>query len=88
MYVVVIGDVLKEAQAVVRELRAGGVNVAVDLTDRKPEKQIKAALKLGVPYLLFAGEEEVKNQRFILRNVETQQEDVLAVSEIVKHLNK
>lgn len=84
IYVVVIGDVLKEAQEITRELRKKDVNVAIDLTDRKPEKQIKAALKLGVPYLLFVGEEEVKNKKYILRNVETQKEDVLTTVEIAK----
>ncbi|MFO0971544.1 MAG: histidine--tRNA ligase [Candidatus Saccharimonadales bacterium] len=86
LYVVTIGDVLKEAQAVVRELRENGVNVAVDLTDRKPDKQIKAALKLGVSYLLFIGEDELQNKKYILRNVETQKEDVLDTDEIVKML--
>lgn len=86
IYTVVIGDQLKEAQDVVRQLRTMGVNVAIDLTDRKPEKQIKAALKMGVPYLLFIGEDEVRNQKFILRNVETQKEDVLSVTEISKLL--
>jgi histidyl-tRNA synthetase len=84
VYVVTIGDVLAEAHDVARQLRVKGINVAVDLTDRKPEKQIKAALKLGVPYLLFVGEQELKNQKFILRNIETQKDDVLAIDEITK----
>ncbi len=88
VYIVVIGDVLKEAQAVARQLREGGVNVAVDLTSRKPEKQIKAALKLGAPYLLLVGEEEVLHQKYILRNVETQAEDVESVEQIVKLLRQ
>lgn len=83
IYVVTIGDVLGEAQDVVKQLREQGVNVAVDLTDRRPEKQIKAALKLGIPYLLFVGEAELEQQNFILRNVESQQENVMPLSEIV-----
>ena len=82
IYAVIIGGVLKEAQDIVRQLRLEGLNVAIDLTDRKPEKQIKAALKMGVSNLLFIGEEEITNQKFILRNVETQKESVLSVSEI------
>lgn len=87
LYIVTVGDTLKEAQGVARELRAKSVNVAVDLTDRKPEKQIKSALKLGVAYLLIIGEEEVSQLKYILRNVETQKEDVLDVSSIAKVLN-
>ena len=83
IYTVVVGDVLKEAQDIVRQLREGGVNVAIDLTDRKPDKQIKAALKLGVPYLLFIGEQELQSKSYILRNVETQKEDTLGIDQIV-----
>lgn len=84
IYVVTIGDVLAKTQAIVKELRRKGVNVAVDLTSRKPDKQIKAALKLGVPHLLFIGEEEIKNQKYILRNVETKSEDVLSIDNVIK----
>lgn len=86
IYAVIIGDVLKEAQDIVRQLRSKEISVAIDLTSRKPDKQIKAALKMGVPYLLFIGEEEVKNQKGILRNVETQEENLLSVPEMVKLL--
>lgn len=88
VYIVTVGDTLKEAQTVARELRASDINVAIDITDRKPEKQLKSALKLGVPYLLFVGEEEVANQKFVIRNVETQAEDVLAVADISALLKK
>lgn len=84
IYTVVIGDVLGEAQDVVRDLRSNGLTVAIDITGRKSEKQIKAALKMSIPYLLFIGEEEAKNKKYILRNVETQKEDVLDTSGIVK----
>lgn len=83
IYTVVIGDVLGGAQDVVRTLRDKGVNVAIDITGRKSEKQIKAALKMSIPHLLFIGEDELKNQKFILRNIETQKEDTLSVDEIV-----
>ena len=87
IYVVTIGDVLGQAQDVVKTLRAEGINVAVDLTDRKPDKQIKVALKLAVPYLLFIGEDEISNKKYILRNVESQKEDVLSAEEIVGVIN-
>lgn len=87
LYVVVVGDVLKEAQEVVHKLRSKNINVAIDLTARKPEKQLKAALKMAVPYLLFIGEEELRNQKYILKRVETQQEDVLPLDEITTLLS-
>lgn len=87
IYVVTIGEALKEAQTVVANLREGNINVAVDITPRKPEKQVKAALKLGIPYLLFIGEEEIKNQQYILRKVENQEEETLDVQSIVEKLS-
>lgn len=88
IYVVTIGEVLKDAQDVAAKLRAGGVNVAIDITSRKPEKQVKAALKLGVPYMLFIGEEEIKNQQYILRKVENQEEETLDVQSIIEKLSQ
>ncbi len=87
IYVVTIGEALKEAQTIVANLREGNINVAVDITPRKPEKQVKAALKLGIPYLLFIGEEEIKNQKYILRKVENQEEETLDVQSIVEKLS-
>lgn len=83
VYIVTVGDTLKEAQVLANTLRAKDINVAVDLTDRKPDKQIKAALKLGVRYLLFIGQDEIQQQKYILRNVESQSEDTLSVDDIV-----
>ena len=87
VYAIIVGDVLSEAHDVVKMLRGSGINVAIDITNRKPDKQIKTALKLGVQYLLFIGAEELTNKKYILRNVETQNEDILSVEEIVKILH-
>lgn len=87
IFVVVIGDILGEAQDVVKELRDLGLNVAIDITGRRAEKQIKSALKLGVPYMLFIGEEELKNKRYVLKHVESQTEDTLNIDEIKAKIN-
>lgn len=45
LYVVLIGDVFAQAQETLAELRREGVNVAVDTTGRKLDKQIRTAEK-------------------------------------------
>jgi histidyl-tRNA synthetase len=87
MYAVVVGDVLSEAHDVVKAFRDSGINVAIDITNRKPDKQIKTALKLGVQYLLFIGAEELANKKYILRNIETQNEGILNLEDIIKVIN-
>jgi histidyl-tRNA synthetase len=71
VYVVLIGDVYAEAQRVVHELRQMGANVAVDATGRKPDKQIKAAVKKGIHYAMFIGEKELKEELYEVRNLIT-----------------
>lgn len=71
VYAVLIGDVYGPAQKVLAELRDMGLNVAVDPGGRKPEKQIKVAVKKGIHYALFIGEREIKNEQFEIKNLLT-----------------
>jgi histidyl-tRNA synthetase len=88
VYTVTLGEVLKDAQELADSLRKDGINVAVDNTGRKADKQIKTAIKDNIPYLLFVGEKEVKAKKYILRDTKTQNEQTLDLNEIVKFLAK
>jgi histidyl-tRNA synthetase len=71
VYVVLIGDVYARAQRVIQELRDMGANVAVDTTGRKPDKQIKTAVKKGIHYAMFIGEKELNDEQYEVRNLVT-----------------
>lgn len=77
-----IGVSANELTAIASKLRKSGVNVAVDYTNRKIDKKIKAAEKLGVENVLFVGEEELKTNKYTLKNIKTGQEKKLAVEKI------
>jgi histidyl-tRNA synthetase len=83
IYMIVLGDVIKAAQRVAGELRSEGVRVAVDISGRKLDKQIKSAVKMKVPYMLFIGEKEVADEVYRLKDTVTEKEEVLGVSRIV-----
>lgn len=83
VYVVLIGDVYGEAQRVIQQFREMGANVAVDLTDRKPDKQIKTAVKKGIHYAVFIGEKEIKEELYEIRNLITGVEERHSASRIV-----
>jgi len=83
VYVILIGDVYKDAQRVITELRTMGANVAVDTTGRKPDKQIKTAVKKGVHYAMFIGEKEIKDEQFVVRNLNTGVEERHGAARIV-----
>ncbi|MCL2280439.1 histidine--tRNA ligase [Candidatus Saccharibacteria bacterium] len=81
-----LGDV--NIQSIVDQLRAASVNVAVDFTDRKIDKKIRAAVKIGAPYLLFVGEEEIKTGQYTLKNVMTEREEKLTLNNIIDVMAK
>lgn len=88
LYVVLIGDVYEESSAVIKQLREAGINVAVDTSGAKAEKQLKSAVKKGIPYALFIGDKELKAGKYNLKNLETQKEEQLNLDEIIIQLTR
>ena len=85
IYIVTIGQVLRQSQGIANILRSSGINVAVDIiADNKVDKQIKNADKKNIPYVLFVGERELNEEKFNLKNLKTGQEDKLSLSEIIE----
>jgi histidyl-tRNA synthetase len=83
VYLVVLGDNNHAAQKIARQLREEGVKVAVDITGRKLDKQIKAAVKLRIPYLLFIGDKEIEKQMYRLKDIKSEKEYELSLERIV-----
>lgn len=83
VYTVLIGDVYAQSLKPLQELRRMGVRVAVDSTGRKPDKQLKTALKKGVRYALFIGERELAEGQFVLKNLQTGTEERHGLQRIV-----
>lgn len=84
IYMIVLGEnTLPGAQKVATALRSEGVKVAVDITNRKLDKQIKAAVKMKVPYMLFIGEKELAEDLYRLKDVKSETELVLGIERIV-----
>lgn len=71
LYVVLIGNVYSEAQKIVADMREMGVNVAVDISGGKAEKQIKTAVKKGIHYVMFIGEKDVREEQYEIKNLST-----------------
>jgi histidyl-tRNA synthetase len=70
-YVVLVGDIYDRAQPIIADMRAMGLNLAVDTTGRKPEKQLKTAIKKGLQYAIFIGEKELTDELYEIRNLAT-----------------
>ena len=83
LYVVLIGDTYSAAQDAIAELRREGVNVAVDTSGRKLDKQIRTAEKKGITNVLFIGDAELKSGQFKLKNIKTGEEQTLSLARLV-----
>ena len=86
IYVVLAGDVMQPAQKVVGELRDGGLNVAVDFSGRKLDKQLTTAVKKGIRYALIIGDQELADQQFTLRDLTKGSEEKHSLARIVSLL--
>lgn len=86
VYVVVIGAALDGARGVADQLRQAGLNVELDITGRKLDKQIKTAVKKNISYLLFVGAQDVETGEYSLKDVETETEEKLTPEQVVEKL--
>lgn len=83
IYVVVLGDSQEGAAKLAAELRAEGVNIELDITGRKLDKQLKTAIKKNIPYILFVGEEELRKEVYTLKDTASTDEQKLSVERVV-----
>lgn len=83
VYLVVLGEALKGAQKLAKQLREEGVNTELDITGRKLDKQVKTAVKKGIPYMLFVGQKELDEEVYTLKEVQTSKEQKLPFSRLV-----
>jgi histidyl-tRNA synthetase len=81
--VVIDGDSMDGALALAKRFREEGVNVEVDISGRKLDKQIKSVLKKQLPFIVFVGETEIKDDRYNIKDTVTMQEENLSPERIV-----
>ncbi|MFT4532315.1 MAG: histidyl-tRNA synthetase [Candidatus Saccharimonadales bacterium] len=71
------------AQLAANELREMGVNVAVDYSGKKVDKQFKSANKNNVAYVLFIGREELEAEQYVLKDLKSGKEVKHSLQRIV-----
>ncbi len=73
----------KEAMQLVRELRKEKVNAEVDVMGRSISKNMEYANSLGIPFVVFLGEDELKRKKYKLRDLKSGKEFLITAKEIV-----
>lgn len=85
-YVISLGDTTKASTKLSSDLRKAGLNVELDVTGRKLDKQIRTASKKQIANMIFVGQEEVDSSVYTLKNTETQEEQKLSIEDIISTL--
>lgn len=83
VYVVVLGDALEGAMELAANLRNEGVNVEVDITGRKLDKQMKTAIKKDIPFMVFIGDEELKQEIYPFKDTASSEEERVSFERMV-----
>ncbi|MFC0522497.1 histidine--tRNA ligase [Pontibacillus salicampi] len=86
-YLATLGDEAKqEAAGIIYKLRQEGIQVDKDYAGKKMKAQFKAADRLKARYVLVLGEEELQNNQINVKNMETGEQNTIAIQEVVQHM--
>jgi len=84
VYVAYLGDAAKEkALSITGDLRKSGIAAIQSLSDRSMKAQLKQAGKSGAAYAIIIGEEELKSDLAVLRDMSQSSQQSLPINEIV-----
>lgn len=78
---------LKTSMDITRKLRKAGINTEIDIMGRGISKNLSYANSMGIPFVLFVGEKEIKKKKFKLRNMKSGKEKMLKLGEIPKKIS-
>jgi histidyl-tRNA synthetase len=88
LFIIPIGDSsLKESIKITQLLRKEGINTSIDLLKRNVGKNIEYADKLGITYVGFLGENEIKENVINIKNIKTGNEKRVLISEVKESLD-
>jgi histidyl-tRNA synthetase len=65
------------------KLGLDGIRVEMDFSDKSLKSQMKRANRLGAPYVLILGENELETGEALLRNMQTKEQTSIALDDIV-----
>ena len=86
IYVGILGDVLAEGYKVVNELRSKGLSVETDYLGKSVKAQMKYANKIGAPYVVILGEDEIKTGNVTIKRMEDGEEIKCSIPEIAEKI--
>ena len=87
VYIIPI-NTLNDSLKIAEELRNENVKADIDLAGKGPSKNLQYANSLGIPYVLFVGEEELRQKKVKLKDMKSGKETLMAAQELVVFLQE
>ncbi len=84
--VIQMNSQIEAAIGVANQLREAGISAELYLEETKLDKKITYANKLGVPYVILIGEDELKSGLLSLKIMESGEQASMAVTQIIKRI--
>ena len=83
MIVSMVDDFSKSIE-VATKLRQNGINTQIYTDNAKIKKQFNYANRLGIPYVIIIGEDEINNNVVSLKNMETGEQETVCVEKAIE----
>ena len=81
-------EALEAAERLAERIRKAGFSAQTDLMNRSLKAQMKYADKIGAKFSAVVGEEEVKNQKLTIKNMESGLSDEVSFSSVAEYLSR
>ena len=89
LYVCTLGEeFIRPASELATVWRSEGINIQVDITNKKVGDQIKKAGKLESPFIVCIGESEIKTKKVAIKNLLTGKEKKMKIETVPKFVLK
>jgi len=79
-------DLLSTYLQIATELRQNGIPTQVYSDAKKIGAQMKYASQMGIPYAVIVGPDEMKKNTAIIRDLETRQQEEVAIGNLARAL--
>jgi len=86
--IVPMNDNIEYAAMTANSLRAESIITEVYMEDAKLSKKLAYANKLGIPYVILIGDEEIDNNLLTLKDMRVGEQNKLSPEEAVRHIKE
>lgn len=87
VYIIPMGNTL-EGLEIAQNLRSRGINVDIEMNNKKVKKALNYANVENIPYVIIIGEDELKKRKVILKDMKTGEQKEVEIEKIIERIGE